>query len=364
MANDLDSIVSVVITVQDKATSQQGFSTILIVGPNPSFAGRIQFYDSGDLTAIAADLTGGTADEEYAAASAIASQNPKVPLIALGRADIGDADMTATLNAIQLENSNFYGVVTAERDTTKQTDAGAWCLANKKLYATADDDANIIDQAVGIDTTSLAYIFNNAANDRVSMFYKGDANAVDNKYTDAAFLGQMLAYTAGTWTGNGKTLAGEAADDLTTTQRTNAHAKKCNTYEERGEINIVRQGWVSDGGFADTTVFVDWLSARIQENVYNLMLNALKIPYTDGGITSVENAVRQILKVAQDNGAVTPDQFDPTTKAQTGGFFTEVPLAANVTQGDKAARILKNVKFTCWYSGAIHTIQIVGTVVL
>lgn len=364
MGTNLDDIIKVVVTAQTQITRQQGFTTVLIVGPNPTFSGRIQFYSSSDLTAIAADLTGGTGDIEYKAAAAIAAQNPKVPLIALGREDVGDATMTVTLDAIYAESPDFYGVVTAERDTTKQTAAGAWCLSNEKLYCTADDDPNITDQAFGVDTTSLAYVFQNASNGRVSMFFKGDANVTANKYSDAAYLGQMLAETAGTWTGDAKTLAGESADDLTSTQRKNAHDKFCNTYEQYGAVNIVRQGWTSDGQFTDIVVFLDWLKARIQENVFTLKLNLKKISYDDPGITTVENAVRQILKVAQDNGAITADSFDPVTKARTGGFETSVPLAADVPIADKTNRILKNVKFTCWYTGAVHTIEIDGTVVL
>jgi len=316
---------------------------------------------AGGASQAEGEYTDGTESPEYEVASAIAAQSPRIAQIGIGREDSGDATMTATLNAILNESQAFYGVITAERDTTKQQAAAAWCLSNKKIYATSSSDSNIIDQASGVDTTSLAYIFNNASNDRVSLFYKSDAAT---KYTEAAYLGQMLAYIAGTWTGNAKTLSGESVDDLTTTQETNAHAKKCNTYTEIGEVNVVRQGYVSNGEFTDIIVFVDWLEAKIQENVWNLMVNQQKIPYTDQGITLVENAITQILKVAQDNGAITPDSFNSQTKVREGGFSVTVPEVSNISQADKTNRVLNNVEFTCWYSNAIHTVQINGTLVL
>lgn len=305
--------------------------------------------------------TDGTESPEYLAASAIASQTPRIAQIGIGREDSADATMTATLTAILNESQLFYGIITTERDTTKQIAAAAWCLANKKLYCTASSDSNITDQASGVDTTSLAYVFNNASNDRVSLFYKTDASTA---YTDAAYLGQMLAYISGTWSGNAKTLGGESVDDLTTTQVTNAHAKKCNTYTEIGEVNVVRSGFVSNGEFTDIIVFVDWLEARIQENIWTLMVNQQKIPYTDQGITLVQNAISQVLKVAQDNGGITPDKFNSQTKAREGGFEVTVPELSTVSQADKTNRVLNNVEFTCWYSNAIHTVQINGTLVL
>lgn len=363
MSSKLSDIYNIVITRQTKPTSQQGFSTVLIVGGNSNFSPvRAQFFNSNDLEGIAAVLNSGTSDPEYIAASAVASQSPKVPQVAIGREDIGDTDMTDTLNAIIAETNNFYGVVLVERDVTKQTDAAAWCLANKKLFATCSADANIIDQAVGIDTTSLAYIFNNAGNDRVSIFYKSDAAT---KFTDAAYLGQVLSYGAGTWTGMAKSLPGEAVDDLTGTQIINALAKKCNIYEEIGEVNVVRDGFVSSGEFTDIIQFVDTLEARIAEDLWTMQVNLKKISYDDEGIVGIQNIISKRLKMFQDTKAITIDNFDPLTKERTGGFEVTVPLSSSVAANDKANRILRNVDFVCWYSGAIHKIDpINGTIVL
>lgn len=358
----LDNIHEVIITRQTKPTSQKGFTIVAIVGPNRTFVGRAKVYNSNDLTGLAADLTNGVADPEYIAASAIASQNPKIPQFMIGYEDtVGDADMTATLNAIALENNDWYGLIITDRTGQKVKDAGAWALANEKIMANASLEANILSEADGVDTTSLAYWFKNLSNDRISLFYKGDSAT---KYTDAAYLGQMLAYIPGTWTGMAKSLPGEAVDDLSASDEKNALDKFCNIYEEIGEVNVVRDGFVSSGEFTDIIVFVDWLKARIQEDVWAIQVNVQKISYDDPGIVSIQSAISKRLKIAQDNGAITADSYDIITKERTGGFVVEVPTAASVPQVDKTARILRNVKFTCWYSSAIHTTKIAGTLVL
>lgn len=363
--SNLNDIIQVTITRETKPTSQQGFSTVLIVGSDATFSERVRYYSSNDLVGLAADLTDGTGANEYLAATAISSQNPKIPLIGIGREDASDVSMTATLNAVYAESQDFYGIVTADRDSTSKIEqAGSWALANERLYCNASDQTAIIDETEILDTSSLSYTFKNTSNSRVSMFYKSDASATSHKYTDAAYLGQVLAYTPGSWSGMAKTLPGEAADTLTPTQSINAHDKYTNSYEEIGENNVVLNGWVSSGEYTDIIVFADWLKARITENVWSIMINAPKLPYTDEGIVAIENAVKQILDIGQKNGGISPHSFDSVTKVRTGGYETEVPLASAVTANDKANRILRNVKFTAWLAGAIHTTIIEGILTL
>ena len=149
----LDDIIIVNITKATQTQSRQSFSETLIVGPNPTFSNRINFYSTSTsgLTSLAADLTGGTGAPEYIAAQAIASQSPRPSRLAVGREDVGDADMTATLSAIALESNAWFGLIITDRTSAQQQLAATYAAANKKVFACASDDANIIDQAQGVD---------------------------------------------------------------------------------------------------------------------------------------------------------------------------------------------------------------------
>ncbi len=352
--------VNIQITKQLKPVSQAGLTTICVVGPNPSFGGRIQYYDTNDLAAVAADLTGGVTDPEYLACVAIASQNPKPALVALGKEEVADADdMTVTLNAIFAESRDFFGLILAERDETKQLAAAAWAAVNFRIFAVASADADIVDTTDAADTTTLAAVLKAAANAFVSVFY--DANAA-TAYMDAAYLGNILPKTPGSYTGAFKTLVGIVTNNLTPTQSKNAHDKFCSTYEELGEVNVVLDGWVSSGEYTDITVFIEWVRNRMTETIWSLKVNSDKIPYTDPGLNTIDNGMKQTLDIGQKNGGFSPDSFDEITKVRTGGYETFVPLAADVSAADKLNRIFQDGTFTGWLAGAIHETIINGVV--
>lgn len=360
----MNQIVNVTITRETKPVSRRGFGTILIVGPNATFAERIKFYT--DLASIAADLTGGENALEYLAAAAVFGQNPRVLQVAIGKKEVGDADYTAALNAIVTENPNWYGVILANRTVADQEDVMDWVQANERICAMASAGTDqgggvydIIDEADGVDDSSIAYYAKTNSLDRTSVFYSADAAT---EFLDAGYLGRILPLTPGSYTGMFKTIAGVPVDTLTATQSKNVHDKFANTYEEIGEVNIVLNGYVSTGEFTDIIIFQDWLKARIAENVFGGMVNELKIPYTDGGITAVQSLLDQVLKIGQDNGGISPFAYDASTKppTQIGGYISTVPALADVPTGDKTARILNNVEFIAWLAGAIHNVVING----
>jgi hypothetical protein len=139
---------------------------------------------------------------------------------------------------------------------------------------------------------------------------------------------------------------------LTSQQESYAFAKQCNTYEYVGGVDITQRGTVAAGEYIDIIRGVDWLTSTIQTNVYNLLVNSPKIPYTDSGITAVEAQIRQALQLGIDNNFI----------ASSPPYQIFVPTAASVPSNDKANRILRNVKFQATLAGAIQAIQIQGTV--
>lgn len=135
--------VSVTISVQDKKVTQAGFGTILIVGSHSAFTDRTKVY--ANLTAVAVDFAATT--KIYKAANAIFAQSPAPDSIKVGRIDGGDADITATLDAIKTLDNDWYGLILESRVTADITAAAVWAEANTKIFATAVEDADIITSA-------------------------------------------------------------------------------------------------------------------------------------------------------------------------------------------------------------------------
>lgn len=265
-----------------------------------------------------------------------------LPLVAVN--PVAD-DLTAINNA----NNTWYALIATSRDVTTVKAIAAWTEARIKLFGTASSDPNIINVPAGTDTTSIAAFFNQLGYVRTFVMYHQDA---DFDYPEAAWFGRVLPLEPGSETWKFKTLAGISYSNLTTTQSNTALAKKANTYEFVGGVGITANGTVAQGEYIDVIRGVDWLTARIQEFVFSVLVNNPKVPYTDAGIAVIESEVKRALSLGVSNDFLASDPAPRTT----------VPKAADVPPADKANRILRNVKFNATLSGAIHAVVIRGTV--
>lgn len=255
------------------------------------------------------------------------------------------------LNFINDANDSWYALILTDRTLQTVKDAAAWIEAHIKLFGTASNDLNIINSPAGTDTTSIAAFLNQSGYVRTFVMYHQDALY---DYPEAAWFGAVLPLDPGSETWKFKQLSTISYSNLTTTQSLNAHNKKANTYEYVAGVGITENGTVAQGEYIDTVRGIDWLTARMQEFVFQVLLNNPKVPYTDAGIASVQAEVMKALSLGVSNNFLSPSPAPMVT----------VPLAANVSNADKAARILRNVRFTATLTGAIHVVEIRGNLSL
>ena len=288
---------------------------------------------------------------------------------------------SAALNACQLENSGWYGLIWAGSSSypnQAKIDCAVWCeFAPAKKFAVSTMDPNAANVALAEDTGSIAqsdssndgmslamYLHNHGFNNTICIF------SVDNSnFPEAALLGAILWRTPGSYTAMFKQLAGVAPDTLTGTQQVNLHGtgdapksgKNCNTYENTAGIPMVSFGQVVSGEYIDVMIFVDWLTATIGTSVFSALANANgKIPFDETGLIAVENAIRAPLGQGITNGGISPTAFDTTTNAQIGGYYIVMPDFASISTTDKANRTLNNVQFVAFLAGAIHYVAVQG----
>lgn len=264
------------------------------------------------------------------------------PLVAVN--PVAD-DLTAINNA----NSDWYALIAITRDVPSVKAIAAWVEARIKLFGTSSSDLDIINVPAGTDTTSIAAFFNQIGYVRTFVMYHQDALS---DFPEAAWFGKVLPLDPGSETWKFKTLASISYSNLTTTQSNNALNKKANTYEFVGGVGITGNGTVAQGEYIDTIRGIDWLTARIQEFVFSVLVQNPKVPYTDAGITVIQAEVMRALSLGVANGFLTNDPSPMVT----------VPRASDVPPADKANRILRNVRFQATLAGAIHAVVIRGTV--
>lgn len=264
---------------------------------------------------------------------------------------VASGTVTDDLDAIQNENSDWYALAYTDRTKAVVEAIAGWVEARTKIFGTASDESTIIDTAAGSDTTSIAAKLAQLGYVRSFVMYHQDA---PNDFPECAWFGKTLPTTPGSITWKFKTLAGVSYSDLTSNESSNARNKNCNTYEFIGGVGITREGTMAEGEFIDVIRGIDWLTARIQEFVYQLLVNSPKVPYTNAGIASVEAEVRRALDLGVANDFIADDPE----------YTVTVPKASAVPPADKSARILKNVDFSATLAGAIHAVEVNGTVTL
>ena len=265
--------------------------------------------------------------------------------------DFNDNTLTASADT-DLANllavyTDFYGLVTDLWDATNIAEVAAQVESASVplLYSAETQDSDVITSS----TSDIASTLQTSAYERTFITYADDIRASKA----AAFLGKQLPATPGSTTWKFQTLAGTSATSLTTGEIAFADGKACNTYTTVGGINITAEGVVSSGEFIDVVRFVDWLQARVKENVFRALAINPKVPYTNSGIQAIVSEVEGVLRQGVFNGGINPDEE----------LIVTAPLAADVDANDRASRLLPDLEFIATLAGAIHKTVIRGKVV-
>lgn len=320
----------------------------------------------GDAAAIAKGLAAKVSADKAAPVSA--SANDKVITVKKKSADfalkatdnlraaVGSAreEIAAAMNAITGEDDDFYGIVLASRNAADVLAMAEWTESHTKIFVTATAEEGAKDRTV---TTDIGSQLQKKEYYRTMCWYH---ELADTEYLDAAVMGRVFAIKPGAETWANKRLSAISADNLTETEFQALAGKNINTFERFRNISITQTGKVAAGEWTDVIRFRDWLVEEIKTNVFTLLINRDKVPYLDSGITAIESVVRKALKDGQDAGGIAADEYDENGDLNLG-FDVSVPLAANITPNQKASRILKDVEFVARLAGAIHAVQITGS---
>jgi hypothetical protein len=109
---------------------------------------------------------------------------------------------------------------------------------------------------------------------------------------------------------------------------------------------------VIKGEYIDVVHGIDWLHVGIQERLFRLLMINEKIPYTLKGIDLVRSEIMAQLKEAVHRGLLAPD---PEPQVST-------PNIEDISADMREQRKLPDVSFSGRLAGAIHEIEIRGTV--
>ena len=258
-----------------------------------------------------------------------------------------------TMAAVMNSDSDFYGVAFTSKEQDDVLAMAEWAESAGKLYGTSFGGDNVKNSEMTTDTGSQLKAKNYY---RTFWFY----HSVENEYPEVAVMARCFAIDPGGETWALKKLAGITVDPLTETEFNAITGKNGNTFELFRNVSVTQNGKVAAGEWIDIIRFRDWLEEEIKTNVFNLLINRDKVPYTDAGIAAIESRIREALELGQSRGGIAPTEYDEDGN-QNLGYTISVPLAANISANTKANRELTDVTFTARLAGAIHVVDITGS---
>ena len=259
--------------------------------------------------------------------------------------DNADPGVAADLTAILAASKAWYDVKTPFTSSAIVDAIAAWVDTNKRVATIATQDSASATAVAG--GSDVMQVVETASRGRVMVVY----HQRNGQFADCAWSGRCLPLNPGSETWAFKTLTGVDVSPLTDTHRANIEAKHGNYYVEFGGFGATFPGWTPSGVFFDQVRAADWIEARIQEGLAQLLLDANKVPYTDAGTAKLRNCVEKVLSAAERVGAIKP------------GWTTATEPVADQSSTDRDARIYGGLTFEAEWAGAIHTVNpITGTV--
>lgn len=326
--------VEVVITRETSAVTQAGFGKPLILSGEQDHP----YTSYTDLSSVAEDFAETT--ETYKIANRIFGQTPRPQEIAiLGVEYDSEADDPSTLISALNENASedFYFVLSTEQGEDEIKAISTWVDAQERIYFASSDNPTILAQL---------------ESDRTALLLHSDPRS----YPAEGWVGRCAPETPGSITWKFKTINGILDPGYSTTQVNNIEDDGGNTYIRQGGILHTTPGQVTSGEWIDVIRSQDFVTARIREEVFRVLVNAPKVPYTNGGIAMITSAVESVLQTAYNNGMIADDEDGVPL------YTVSAPKRHEVPANDRANRFLPDVKFVFELSGAVHKTRITGVI--
>jgi hypothetical protein len=258
-----------------------------------------------------------------------------------------NAGIATDLAAAALDHS-FYGFVIDSFSEAENNAAAAWAEANGKIFfAQSADSTNFVDA----EGTGVAQDFFAAGYNRSTVVTNGDGHSD----AGAAALARQLALDPGTSSSAYKTLSGVTAGALRSGHISNAGGKNVLLYALDDGQAQTWFGKMASGRAIRIQQALDLLDARIREAVKSTFLSNEYIPMSDGGIALMKSAVRGVLSTFAANGIIIP-------AGEEGGFTVTAPKASQLSDADKVAGRLSNLRFSCTMPNDMIRVVVSGVV--
>jgi len=219
----------------------------------------------------------------------------------------------------------------------------------RMLFIASNFDTQNTDSAV---TTDVASDLQDNSYARTALIQSN----YNSQYSGIRWMGKLLPQDPGSATWAYKILTGVTVSPLSTAQISALDGKNANHFVTLGGVNVARWGYSASGEYLDITHGVDWFKVRLQERIYALLLNNPKITFADAGPLAYAEILAQ-MQEAEKKKVISPNTEDTP-------WVITIPSVSSISTANKAIRNFPDIEFTAYLAGAVHTLQIAGTLSL
>lgn len=253
--------------------------------------------------------------------------------------------LATDLAAILAYDTDWYGLGIDCESEAQINIAAVWAETQKTIYIASSIDSDVKTSA----TTDIGSDLAGAGYARTGLLF----SEYNSQYSGLRWLGKMLPKDPGSATFCYKQLAGNTVSSLSAAEEGYLNGKKVNHYQSVGGVSVTQKGYSASGEFLDVTLGVDWFRARLQERIWSLLVNNDKIPYDIAGDLFRAQIMAQ-LEEGRKKGVIAPD-------VEATPWVISIPEVDDISAADRASRIFPDVEFSAYLAGAVHTLEIQGT---
>lgn len=229
---------------------------------------------------------------------------------------------------------------------------------DKHLYGVTTSEATTLDPTNSLDLASQLML---ADYMRTTIQY-----SINNPYAICSFFGRALTVnfegSNTTITMKFKVEPGVTPELLNATQASTLAAKRCNVYAQYNNgASIIQEGVMSGLAYFDEMHGLDWLANRIQNDMWNLLYSAPKVPQTNAGVHLLVNTADSGLSQAATNGLVAQGIWNApgfgtlnTGDLLPSGWYCFANSVDTQSQADREARIAPLIQIAVKLAGAVH----------
>lgn len=256
-----------------------------------------------------------------------------------------DPGVAADLAAIWAENSDWYAIALDFAGEAEILAAAAFAETNKRIFCARTSDAADCDDG---DATNLPNQLMAGSFFRTYCQY-GEHSLLN--FEDVGLLGSRLPATPGSDTWAFKELPGVFVSDLDAGKQTALKAMNVGYYVTEAGLNVTQGGKGSGGEWMDVIRFIDWLESEIKIRVFAMFANSPKVPYTNAGRDRILSIVEGALGDGVSAGGLDKDPAPSAT----------APDVQDIDSTIRATRVYPEIEFSGRLAGAIHAVEIAGT---